>query len=604
MSAESSQKRSSLNFHAWELKQANSSNGSMYNAISARVIAWADKKRELRIKMQELTLGTAALDESPQTVDEYYEQLYPSNAIVKYWIKFGGALRQITESNSFIFFMNLVILLAGTLVGLQTYESLSENELINKLDACVVFMFIAECIMKILSDPLRPHQYFVGPDSGWNNFDFLIVVSCLALPGNSGAAMRLLRLLRVLKLLRSSSQMQMIIAGLAAGMYSSMFVFVILFLVMYMWGAFGVAMFSKQDPVHFGEFSSAFETLYRMATLDGWSDILLTNFYGCDVYPSDGYVTASTLMLENRSLDASETLCLPKALPITSYIYFHSFVVIAFLILLSLLVGIMAIAMIGVIKDMAQVENNREMRAEDSAKRKLFHRLYSGAAKDQPTKLLLQERQRVFKMCKALSIAIGGEFDHKFRDKEAKGMKLKWGSYYVHFALGCRTISNGKAFTNFVACVIAFAGITVGLQADGRMEENAYLSFAIKATFIAEAAMKIIGELSTPWRYFEDPWNRFDFFVILVDYAVVRVARLLRVLKILHIIPKLQLIVNTILNSFSSIVYIGAILAICNFLFGVTGCVLFAANDPWHFGNIHLAMLTLFRLSTGEKFVS
>ena len=83
----------------------------------------------------------------------------------------------------------------------------------------------------------------------------------------------------------------------------------------------------------------------------------------------------------------------------------------------------------------------------------------------------------------------------------------------------------------------------------------------------------------------EDPWNRFDFFVILINFAVVRLARLLRVMKLLRIIPKLQLIVNTILNSFSSIIYIGAILGMVYYLFGTAGCILFGENDPWHFGN-------------------
>jgi hypothetical protein len=45
------------------------------------------------------------------------------------------------------------------------------------------------------------------------------------------------------------------------------------------------------------------------------------------------------------------------------------------------------------------------------------------------------------------------------------------------------------------------------------------------------------------------------------------------VLKLVRAIPKLQLIVNTILNALSSIIYIGAILLLVYFLFGVGACV-------------------------------
>jgi Ca2+-binding EF-hand superfamily protein len=39
---------------------------------------------------------------------------------------------------------------------------------------------------------------------------------------------------------------------------------------------------------------------------------------------------------------------------------------------------------------------------------------------------------------------------------------------------------------------------------------------------------------------------------------------------------------------------------LCYYIFAIAGNILFGKNDPWHFGNAHLAMMSLFRVSTGE----
>jgi hypothetical protein len=118
--------------------------------------------------------------------------------------------------------MNTIIVIAGILVGIGTYNGMEEDPTIAKLDSIILVIFTFECFMKILSDPLRPWKYFTGENAGWNNFDFLIVLACMPfMPfGSAAAAMRLLRLMRVLKLLSSNPQLRMILVGLVAGTYT------------------------------------------------------------------------------------------------------------------------------------------------------------------------------------------------------------------------------------------------------------------------------------------------------------------------------------------------------------------------------------------------
>jgi len=46
--------------------------------------------------------------------------------------------------------------------------------------------------------------------------------------------------------------------------------------------------------------------------------------------------------------------------------------------------------------------------------------------------------------------------------------------------------------------------------------------------------------------------------------------------------------------------YIGVILVMVFYIFGILAMIMYKANDPWHFANVHLALLSLFRAATLE----
>jgi len=81
---------------------------------------------------------------------------------------------------------------------------------------------------------------------------------------------------------------------------------------------------------------------------------------------------------------------------------------------------------------------------------------------------------------------------------------------------------------------------------------------------------------------------------------LLRLLRLLRVLKLVNKLPQLQIIVTALIMGVGSIGYIGVILVIFFYFFAIIGMILFQKNDPWHFGSLHMTMLTLFRCATGE----
>ena len=176
-----------------------------------------------------------------------------------------------------------------------------------------------------------------------------------------------------------------------------------------------------------------------------------------------------------------------------------------------------------------------------------------------------------------------------------------------------RKVANAKWFTQFVTAVILFAGVLVGLETYPSIVDShgSMLHLAnriILAIFTVEVVVKMGAEGSKPWRYFRDPWNVFDFLIVVAAYlpvdaqfvTVLRLARLLRVLKLVRALPKLQILVSALLKSIPSMGYVSLLLLLVFYLFAVTGTFLFSENDPVHFKNLQLSMLTLFRVVTLE----
>jgi len=55
-----------------------------------------------------------------------------------------------------------------------------------------------------------------------------------------------------------------------------------------------------------------------------------------------------------------------------------------------------------------------------------------------------------------------------------------------------------------------------------------------------------------------------------------------------------------LLQSMSSIAYIGLLLGMLFYLYAVVGVSMFGVNDPVHMGTLHITLLTLFRCATLE----
>lgn len=152
-----------------------------------------------------------------------------------------------------------------------------------------------------------------------------------------------------------------------------------------------------------------------------------------------------------------------------------------------------------------------------------------------------------------------------------------------------------------------------------------YTNYFFTVVFTMEAVIKLYA--FTPYGYFSEGWNIFDFVIVLLsDITLVialagsasigpkfsTVARSLRIGRIFRLIGRarfLRVIFNTIIITLPSLANVGGLLMLVLTIFAVLGMQLFATvklqstafNEYANFQNFGISILTLLRIQTGEN---
>lgn len=180
----------------------------------------------------------------------------------------------------------------------------------------------------------------------------------------------------------------------------------------------------------------------------------------------------------------------------------------------------------------------------------------------------------------------------------------------VRFA---RRLTDAAGFERFIVLVIIAAAVVVGLETQPAVVEDAgpllaTLNLAILGVFILEAALRMIAAWPRPLSYFASGWNVFDFGIIILSLVpgtgefatVARLVRILRVLRLVTAMPKLRLMVATLVRCIPGMGHVLSLMAILFYVYGVAGYHLYGAHDPAHWGSLGRALLTLFQIATLE----
>jgi len=267
-----------------------------------------------------------------------------------------NACKRIAESQWFTNFILGVIVLAGVVVGMQTYKEFEADNhaLLSTLDTVILWIFVLEAAIKIIAKGNRPLDYFKDP---WNVFDFTIVVVCfLPIGGKFVPVLRLARVLRVLKLVSAIPRLQILVNAVLKSIPSIGYVFLLGILHFYIYGCMATFLFSENDPVHFRNLQTSMLSLFRAVTLEDWTDLMYINMYGSANY---GYDESTYAALANIGI--TEDKIVSTASPLAAGAFFVSFILTGAMIVLNLFVGVMLTGM---------DEAKKETEIAEAAKRK------------------------------------------------------------------------------------------------------------------------------------------------------------------------------------------------------------------------------------------
>ena len=215
-------------------------------------------------------------------------------------------LTKIKDHSLFQISVTTVILFSSLMVGISTYDF--EGTFVRVLvisDIFVTVFFVIEISIRFFSEKNKLNFF----KDGWNIFDSVIVISSL-IPAGAGSSVMVLRLLRLARLLRVISfipELRFVIEALIESLKKSVYVLILIFILLYIYGVAGVILFESVEGGRFESLGEAIITLIQIMTLSSWETGMLPIV---EIYPM-------------------------------SWMYFISFVVLSSIIVLNLFVAIL-----------------------------------------------------------------------------------------------------------------------------------------------------------------------------------------------------------------------------------------------------------------------
>lgn len=174
-------------------------------------------------------------------------------------------------------------------------------------------------------------------------------------------------------------------------------------------------------------------------------------------------------------------------------------------------------------------------------------------------------------------------------------------------------IMYGNVFEFVVIAVIIANATSLAILTFGDLNPtvvavaHAIDSFAI-IFYTVELVLRLISYGTKPWMFFRNPWNVFDFLiVILIPFLndatlIFRLVRLLRILRIFRFLPEARILMLSMIKSVAPLANLAVLIGFLMFIYAMAGTYLFGAAIPERWGNVGTAMLTLTVMLTLENF--
>lgn len=177
-------------------------------------------------------------------------------------------------------------------------------------------------------------------------------------------------------------------------------------------------------------------------------------------------------------------------------------------------------------------------------------------------------------------------------------------------------LRTNKIFEAVVIAIIVISALVIGAKTydeTTKVEQwLLYLDVAVTIFFLIEILIRMAAERSL-LDFFKKGWNIFDVLIVTAslipmdDSEMVLLARLLRIFRVLRLvsmIPELQMLLSALVKSVPRMGYVVLLMFIIFYIYAAIGSFLFHTVDEGLWGNISLAMLTLFQVATFESWAT
>lgn len=173
-------------------------------------------------------------------------------------------------------------------------------------------------------------------------------------------------------------------------------------------------------------------------------------------------------------------------------------------------------------------------------------------------------------------------------------------------------LEQSRLFQSAVIAVIVLSALTIGAKTydipPAIAQSLAVMDTGITLFFLAEILLRFTA-CEDRKRFFKDGWNIFDTVVVLgsliplqhADAVLIgRLLRVFRVLRLVSVVPELRQLITALLKAIPRMGYIALLMFLIFYIYGAVGSLFFADINEVLWGNVAVAMLTLFRVATFE----
>ena len=175
------------------------------------------------------------------------------------------------EAKGCIRFITVLILLNSITLGLETSSKVMAEygATLVFLDKTVILIFTIELLLKLYASRF---DFF---KSGWNIFDFIVILASWIPASGPFSILRALRVIRVFRFFSVVPQMRKVVGALLHSLPGMMSVGGILILIFYVCSVMTTSLFgthpSPEMQEWFGSIPASFYTLFQVMTLESWS---------------------------------------------------------------------------------------------------------------------------------------------------------------------------------------------------------------------------------------------------------------------------------------------------------------------------------------------